>query len=59
MLDAGQIMFFGVFALVLLLVLTAKQSRRHAALTDRKQCRQCGARYGAEALYCGRCGRAF
>ena len=52
-------MVFFVFVLIFVLVITAKQSRRHAALTERKQCRQCGARYGAEALYCGRCGRAF
>lgn len=48
-----------ILVFVFLLVVTAKQSRRNAALTLRKQCRQCGARYGAEALYCGRCGHPF
>ena len=57
--ELNRLMFFLIIGMILLLVITAKQHRRHAALTDRKQCRQCGARYGAEAIYCGRCGRAF
>ena len=48
-----------IFVLVFLLVVTAKQSRRHTALTEQKRCRQCGSRFGAEANYCGRCGRAL
>lgn len=57
--DIGRMLFLLMLVLLIALVVTAKQSRRDSALTARKQCRQCGARYGSEAQYCGRCGRAF
>ena len=59
MFDPGRVMLILILVLAFLLVITAKQSRRHAMQTSKKQCRQCGARFGSEAQYCGRCGRAF
>ena len=44
---------------VLLLAITAWQNRRHLARTERKQCRQCGGLFPADAKFCGRCGKAF
>jgi ribosomal protein L40E len=53
------IMLIFILVLLFLLLVTAKQNRRHTAMADRKQCRQCGARFGIEAQYCGRCGHAL
>jgi rRNA maturation endonuclease Nob1 len=48
--------WFILFCLMFALVVTAMQSRHHAALTDRKRCRFCGAIFAADARFCGRCG---
>jgi ribosomal protein L40E len=52
-------MLMFIFGLLFMLIVTAKQSRKQAMTNATKRCRQCGARYGTEAQYCGRCGRAF
>lgn len=57
--DLRQLMLLIIFGLLFMLVVTAKQSRKHAMTNNAKRCRQCGARYGAEAQYCGRCGRSL
>ena len=48
-----------IATIVLLLAITAWQNRRHLARTERKQCRQCGGLFPADAKFCGRCGKAF
>lgn len=48
-----------IVTIFLLLAITAWQNRRHLARTERKQCRNCGGLFPADAKFCGRCGRAF
>lgn len=48
-----------ITTIVVLLVITAWQNRRHLARTERKQCRGCGGLFPADSKFCGRCGKAF
>lgn len=48
-----------IAVIALLLFITAVQNRRHLARTERKQCRNCGGLFPADAKFCGRCGKAF
>ena len=41
---------------VVLLVVTALQHRRHAAMTDARLCRACGESHPSHARFCRRCG---
>ena len=55
---------FGFWFIICLLVfvvlsITAAQARRHAMMLDRKTCPFCHTVYGADARFCGRCGRTL
>ena len=52
--------FWLIVAVVLiLLVITATQHRRHVEETEHRLCRSCGAAHPSFARFCRRCGRAI
>jgi ribosomal protein L40E len=56
--DMSGMVLVGIIVLVVvLLVATAVQHRRHSAQTDQRLCRSCGTSHPAFAEYCRRCGK--
>lgn len=51
------VVIVGVTVAVLLLIITAIQSRRHARMTNSKLCPGCGTTHPGFAEYCRNCGR--
>jgi ribosomal protein L40E len=48
-----------VAIVLLLLIITAAQHRRHAGATDQRLCGACGTSHPPFARFCRRCGRAL
>jgi ribosomal protein L40E len=56
-LGVPSIIVFGmVFVLLIMLIKTASQHRRHSSMTDPRICRSCGASHPPFAQFCRKCG---
>jgi ribosomal protein L40E len=52
----AELLILIVVGMVFVLVITAKQNRRHNQFFDRRTCRRCGAVHPSHANFCARCG---